>query len=295
MAESLKSHDIASSRLALTALSSRAPLRGKAGRSPRAAKEGTMANTTDMPVIETAMQGWRDAAAAREKMPMLVWTAIAVLIALSILNALIGGLGIFSFIVQVVFVVAQALALTPLAIAVHRFVLLGEAQDRYDFAPGDARFQKFFLFTIALEVLGAIPQIIAFLFAIVAPFLAPIVLLILAIGAAIVGVRTAILFPSIAVDAPGADWRNAMADAKGHSWRIFFVLFCVALPAVVVELVLIAIFSWMWLLATIVAALIVPVITVFLVAAVAAAASRLYAAYANQLGRPTSSYMRAPV
>ena len=259
------------------------------------ATEGNMANTSDMPIIETAIQAWRDAAAAREKMPMLFWTAIAILIALSILHMLLGGWGSFAFVLGVIFAVAQALALTPLAIAVHRFVLLGEVQDRYDFAPSDPRFQKFFLFTIALEVLGAIPQIIAFLFAIVAPFLAPFVLLILGIGAAIVGVRTAILFPSIAVDAPGADWRNALADAKGHSWRIFFVLFCVALPAVVVEFVLIAIFSWASLLAAIVLALIVPAITVFLVAAVAAAASRLYAAYANQLGRPANPYMRAAV
>lgn len=254
-----------------------------------------MASTSDIPIIETAIQAWRDAAAAREKMPMLFWTAIAILIALSILHMLLGGWGSFAFVVGVIFAVAQALALTPLAIAVHRFILLGEAQDRYDFAPGDPRFQKFFLFTIALEVLGAVPQIIAFLSALVAPFLAPIVLLILGIAAAIVGVRTAILFPSIAVDAPGADWRNAMADAKGHSWRIFLVLFCVALPAVVVEFVLIAIFSLVWLLAAIVLALTVPVITVFLVAAVAAAASRLYAAYANQLGRPAGPYMRAAV
>jgi hypothetical protein len=245
-----------------------------------------MAFTTDIPVIETAVQGWRDAAAARKKMPMVFWTAIGILIALSILHMLIGGWGSFSFIVAVILALAQAAALTPLAIAVHRFVLLGEAGDRYDFAPGDPRFQKFFLFTIALNVLCAIPAIIALPLALASPFLAGIVVLILVIAIVIVCVRTVIVFPSIAVDAPGADWRNAMADAKGHSWRIFFVLFCVALPAVVVELVLVAIFSWMWLLATIVAALIAPVITVFLLAAVAAVASRLYAAYANQLGRP---------
>ena len=126
------------------------------------------------------------------------------------------------------------------------------------------------------------------------PFLAPFLILILAIGAAIIGVRTAILFPSIAVDSTGADWRNAMADAKGHSWRIFFILLCVALPAAVVEIILVALFGWVWVVGPIVFALIVPIITVFIVAAVAAAASRLYAAYANQLGRPSNFYSRAP-
>src|SRR5579863_4708216 len=108
-----------------------------------------MAITSDMPIIETAIQAWRDAAAGRERMPMLFWTTIAILIALSILHMLLGGSGSFAFVLGVIFAVAQALALTPLAIAVHRFILLGVTQDRYDFAPGDPRFQKFFLFTIA--------------------------------------------------------------------------------------------------------------------------------------------------
>ena len=191
-----------------------------------------MALNAELPIIETAVQAWRDAAMAREKMPTLFWIAIAILFALDILQLLLGGWGGSSFIGSVIFAVAQALALTPLAIAVHRFILLDEVRDRYDFAPSDPRFQKFFLFTIALEALGALPRIIGFLFAIVVPVLSPIIVLALAIGAAIIGVRMAILFPSIAIDAPGADWRNAMADAKGHSWRIFLVLLCAALPAV---------------------------------------------------------------
>ena len=252
-----------------------------------------MAVTAKVPIIETAVQAWRDAAIARERMPTLFWIAIAVLFGLNILQSLLGGWGAASFVGGVIFALAQALALTPVAIAVHRFILLDEARDRYDFAPGDPRFQKFFLFTIALEALGAIPRIVAFLLAIVAPLLAPLVLLALAIGAAIIGVRTAILFPSIAIDAPGADWRHAMADAKGHSWRIFLVLLCVVLPAAVIEIVLIALLSWIGLLGAIALGLIVPAVTIAVVAAGAAAASRLYAVYANQLGRPMNFYMRA--
>ena len=253
-----------------------------------------MATTTDLPIIETAVQAWRDAASAREKMPNLFWIAIGILIALSILHLLLGGWGYFSLISSVVFSVAQALALTPLAISVHRFILLDEARDVYDFAPSDPRFQKFFLFTIALELLGVIPQLVAFIFIFIAPILSTIVLLVLAIVAAIVGVRTVILFPSIAVDSTGSDWQNAMADTKGHSWRVFLVLLCTVLPAVVVEVVLVALLGWVWLLSSIVLGLIIPVITVFTVAAVAAAASRLFAAYADQLGRPMSLRLRAP-
>ena len=249
-----------------------------------------MATSGDLPIIETAIQGWRDAASARERMPNLFWITLAILIALGILHALIGGY--FSLVVSIILSLAQALALTPLAIAVHRYVLLGEARDAYDFAPGDPRFQKFFLFTVALEILGAIPQVIALLFLAIAPFLYSLVALVLSIVTTIIAVRTVMLFPSIAVDASGADWRNAMADAKGHSWRIFFVLVCVVLPASVLAVIVVALCSWSFLLSSVVLALIVPAITVF---AVAAAVSRLFAAYANQLGRPASLSTRSAV
>lgn len=254
-----------------------------------------MANNTDVPIIDTAIQGWRDAVAAREKMPTLFWVAIAVMIALGVLHFLASVWIFLPLVSGVVFSLAQALALTPLAIAVHRFVLLDEVRDFYDFAPGDPRFQKFFIFTIALEVLGAIPRLIAYLFLYVSPVLSSIVLLILGIGTTIIAVRTVILFPSIAVDATGAEWRNAMADTKGHSWRVFFVLVCAVVPASVVAIVVLALFRESWVLTLIVLGLILPVITVFMVAAVAAAVSRLFAAYANQLGRPSNLYLRAAV
>ena len=252
-----------------------------------------MAMSGDLPIVETAIQGWRDAASARERMPNLFWIALAILIVLGVLHAAIGGY--FSFIVSIIFSLAEALALTPLAIAVHRYVLLGEARDAYDFVPGDPRFQKFFLFTIALEILGAIPTLVALPFLFIAAFLYSIVALVLSIATAIVAVRTVMLFPSIAVDASGADWRNAMADSKGHSWRIFFVLLCVVLPASVLAVIIMALFSWSYWLSGIVLALIVPAITVFVVAAAAAAVSRLFAAYSNQLGRPANLSTRPAV
>jgi hypothetical protein len=250
-----------------------------------------MAMDTDVPIIDTAVQGWRDAVAAREKMPTLFWVATAVMIGLGLLHWLMG----MSLIALIVFSVARALALTPLAIAVHRFVLLDEVRDAYDFAPSDPRFQKFFVYAIALVVLFGIPWLVADLFGFVSGFLASIVRLVLAVAAAIVLVRTVILFPAIAVDATGAEWRNAMADTEGHSWSVFLVLVCAIVPASVVSIVVVALFSASWLLSLVVQGFILPVITVFMVAAVAAAVSRLFAAYANQLGRPTNVHLRAAV
>jgi hypothetical protein len=250
---------------------------------------------TDVPIVDTAIQGWRDAVAAREKMPTLFWVAIAAMIGLGLLRFLLGVWVLPPLVNSVIFALAEALALTPFAIAIHRFVLLDEAHDTYDFAPDDPRFQKFVVYAVALAILSLVPSFIGDLFGFVSVFLASIVRLALAIAAAIVLVRTMILFPSIAVDSSRAEWRNAMADTKGHSWNVFLVLLCVALPASVVAFVVLALFSASWLLGLVVAGFVVPVIKVFMVAATAAAVSRLFAAYADQLGQPTGLHLRAAV
>jgi hypothetical protein len=38
------------------------------------------------------------------------------------------------------------------------------------------------------------------------------------------------------VDAPGATWRNVMADTKGHVWRIFLFSLVASLPLIVLIL-----------------------------------------------------------
>ena len=50
----------------------------------------------------------------------------------------------------------------------------------------------------------------------------------------IILLRMAILFPAIAVDAPGATLRNAIADTKGQIWLIVKTLLMVLLPLLAV-------------------------------------------------------------
>jgi hypothetical protein len=45
-----------------------------------------------------------------------------------------------------------------------------------------------------------------------------------------------ILFPAIAIDAPGATAANAYADSKGNVWRIFFIFFLAILPFIAIAL-----------------------------------------------------------
>jgi small-conductance mechanosensitive channel len=151
------------------------------------------------------------------------------------------------------------------------------------------------MYIVALEVLRELPHIIAFPFAFVAAFLHGLVLIVLAVVAAVISVRCMILFAAIAVDAPGADWRNAIADSKGHSWRIFLVLLCTVAPAIIVAAIVAVVLGFSLLTAALAFAVVIPAIVVALTAAVAAAVSRLFAAYSSQLGRPGNLYLRAAV
>ncbi|HEV3043866.1 MAG TPA: hypothetical protein VGY52_08350 [Roseiarcus sp.] len=239
-------------------------------------------------VFDAAMTAWRDALAARERMPTLFWTAIAIAAVLSFLFfglAFLLGPGFLSSLVILLLSIAQGFFLTPLAIAVHRFVLLGEVNDSYNLDTQSPRFQKFFTFLAGISLIEAIPSFVREL---LWGFLGAILALILAIAVAVIVTRNVILFPAVAVDAAGADWRNAMGDTEGHSWRVFFILLCISLPIAIVGVILIAIFAFIPLIGWIIAAAIRGAITVAIVASFAAAASRLYSQYANKLGRPAT-------
>jgi hypothetical protein len=108
----------------------------------------------------------------------------------------------------------------------------------------------------------------------------------------IVMLRTLILFPAIAADAPGADLSNASRDSKGHSWRILFIVIAVAVPIMVVYL---PIFYWLRspsgssVGGTAVLVVLEAVETVIATAAYAAVASRLFIALADRLARPLAA------
>jgi hypothetical protein len=243
---------------------------------------------SETPIIGSAMTAWNDALAAYNKMPMLFWISAVIMAVLGLVYfslLFMVGPGFVGGVVALIYAIAEGFFLTPLAIAVHRFVLLGEVGDSYRLDPQTPRFQKFFTFLAALSFISAIPQLLGH--ALGPSFLGALIVLILSIAVAIIATQNVILFPSVAVDAPGADWRNAMADTKGHSWRVFFILVCVVLPLAIVGAILGTIFAIIPFIGWIFLFVIEAALSVAIIAAAAAAASRLYAAYANQLGRPS--------
>lgn len=256
---------------------------------------------TKPPVVETAVAAWRDAFRAIEAMPVVAGIAFALVLVTTLASfaivpnpyALVGSpwLPVISIGSSIV----QAVLLAPLAIAVHRFVLLGETTSRYPLEPGSSRYLRFVGFAILVKILWLIPSTIQGFIpdaqgnaAAVAGL--GIVVLVLFVTIIIVVVRRAILFPAIAIDAPGATWSNARLDTKGSSWRVAFIFVLTALPLVVIAGPL----YWLllapqaqpgigkWLLFSLIGAVVgVPALCAF-----AAAASHIYRARADVMTRP---------
>ena len=194
---------------------------------------------------QAAAQAWRDTRAALSALAGPAQIAFFIYLIVSVARRFLlpadPGIPTGTLLGEFILSIAQAFLLTPFLIAVHRFIILGET-GRYTLAPGEHRFQLFFIWSIALSLLAWAPP---FLLWTVKAASTPGGTLSIALGslvyivvATIISLRLIILFPAIAVDAPGATWRNAMADTKGSAWRILFIGLVAALPFIGIALLL---------------------------------------------------------
>jgi hypothetical protein len=132
--------------------------------------------------------------------------------------------------------------LTPFLLTIHRFLLLGESATRCDFRPSSPRFQLFFGWLALSVLLVTFPS---FLGALTAPK-NPVYYLsqpslndrfTVATAVRLVALffvqHLLVLFPAVAVDAPGAGWQNAISDTRKHIW---FVLAVTILPFIPIGL-----------------------------------------------------------
>jgi hypothetical protein len=253
------------------------------------------------PVFETARVALGDASRSIEAMPAMAGIACVLMIATSLARQAIVPSSPMPFgspwgyVIAISHGTVNAVLLAPMAIAVHRFVLLGETTNRYPLEPRSSRYLRFVGFALLVQILPLIPVYI-------------MTLLVLddqhdwtlATGLSILGfvliiaivLRRVILFPAIAIDAPGATWRNAALDIKGSSWRLAVIFVLVALPLMLMSFVF-NIFALLpmplvppntskALLSSVIGA----VIGVAALCAFAAAASRIYQARADFMTRP---------
>jgi hypothetical protein len=251
---------------------------------------------------QAAAQAWRDTHAALRALSGPAQVVFFIYLVLSVARRLLLPtdplLTTATLLGEFILSIAQAFLLTPFLIAVHRFVILGEST-RYTLAPGEHRFQLFFMWSIALSLLAWFPPFLISSFpvrpspAFVTAFV--VGCLIYVVAATIISLRLIVLFPAIAVDAPGATWRNAMADTKGSAWRILFIGLLASLPLVGLALVLALVAlsigppgvaarpSIGWIAVTSITDAVFCVIGFTIAVAVA---SRLYEQLANRLNQP---------
>ena len=260
---------------------------------------GMMASGDKPPIVGTAVAAWRDAFAAIAAMPVISGTTFVLMLIVSGVSAALlpvreaaeagAALQLASAITSII----QAFLLAPLAIAVHRYVLLGEISTGFAVEPSNPRYLRFVGFAVVLNVLMVVPGIIFAVLPADGPNMALgavgfLLAFVLFIVIAIVTLRRVILFPAIAIDATGAGWANARNDTKGHTWRVFFIMVCVSIPVIAISAPL----FWMLMKppgVTLGSQIIFVVLSSCLqipaIAAFAAAASHIFRALADRLAR----------
>jgi len=125
--------------------------------------------------------------------------------------------------------VLEAVLMTPVAIAIHRLILLGEVTAFYRLDLGSKRFRRFAGYMLVLNIGSTLLIASGALLGFLSTIVAVVVCLALWIGATIIGTRLVLLFPSIAIDSRHADWQGAMALSRHHAWSIFGALLVTSL------------------------------------------------------------------
>jgi hypothetical protein len=204
-------------------------------------------------------------------------------------------------IIRLAMLVGLCFLLTPFFLAVHRFLLLGEEPTRYAFKPSSQRFQLLFGWLAVSVVLMSIPATLATLAEAKGPvyyfgrppadFDSPI-LAAARIVAWIIVQQLLVLFPAVAVDAPGAGWQNAVSDTRSHIWYALAVTILPFIPIGLLGLALVPLLkAFAWGTPATLAGLIASLLwlgTMLLIAStlLAAIASRLYQVIGDRLNTP---------
>jgi hypothetical protein len=264
-----------------------------------------MSQSGAAPIVQVAIQAWRDVLKVLRAMGPLVavTAALAVLFAFLWAEALQAidlrnltkpqslGLPILSE-------AASNFILTPLVIAVYRFILLGQTTSSYRLVGRDRRSWRFFLYLMLLSLALGLFRLVALLVSDPEKFSAfgVIVFIAVFIAYAIFDARTTILFPALAIDVPGADVKAAFHDSRRHFWRISLVKLGALAPILITTEIL---GLWWKLHAgantnSTFPILVLAGLSPVLATAAATAASQLYRDYADQLTPPSQLIPNRP-
>lgn len=242
-----------------------------------------------IPILRPVVAGYADAWHAIRAMPLLAGVTVVLMFVFTLLESAVpyraseNATG--SLLLSVIVSSVQNFLLTPVMIAVHRFIILGEITTRYVLAWTQHAFLNFFAWLCALSVLVLFAMSI---FANEWPTAMPLaVVLVTMVVIVVILTRLSILFPAIAVAAPGAFSANAWADSKPHTLRIFLIFLLAVVPvsigALLVMVPFVSVEGGEDRVLGIPALFIMAAIQMYAVVLCVAIASRLYQALADRL------------
>jgi hypothetical protein len=196
-------------------------------------------NAVKLPVFRTAFLSWRDGLAALRDMPMMPAVIFVVMAVDTAMNealrqaATADTVLLLQLLRLAISIFLLSFFLAPAAIAINRYVLLGETARSYVPDISSPRFRRYFGYSFLINLVVLIPLTLGeestdiYIAGALAAF---------ALIAIFVLVFTWILFPAIAVDAPGANLRNAVRDTR--FFRAFAISFVTFFPALVAGLLI---------------------------------------------------------
>src|SRR5664279_2265360 len=192
--------------------------------------------TKALPILRAVALAYEDLRRVLRAMPMLIACVLLIVLAAKVLEEVFPSRIIYGAIsghfLEFAIGLAQSFCLTPILIAMHRFVVLEEVPAGYTVDPSQPSFIAFFSWLIALSLMSAsvfaVPEVLTAFGISAKGALGP--MLMVAIVVTIVILRLAILFPAIAAGARGATAAHALADSKGHVLAIFLIFLLTLLP-----------------------------------------------------------------
>lgn len=186
-----------------------------------------------IPILKPVVTGYRDTWNVIQAMPVFVLYVFVATLTMNRLLYLHPELtpenGLAGTVVSLAANAVQNFFLTPIIIAVHRYVILGETTTSYVLKPRSRAFQAFFIW---LTTLSAMPMLATALFAPsgVQSYALKSTWIVITVTLMVVSLRLSILFPAIAIGAPGATAVNAWYDSKKSTFRIFLIFVLAVLP-----------------------------------------------------------------
>ncbi|HET8919387.1 MAG TPA: hypothetical protein VFN27_06880 [Xanthobacteraceae bacterium] len=199
-----------------------------------------------LPIWSTLSAAYREWRRMLPALRPLVINAFLIVLAISALDqfvpARLADQEFFGTAITLAEAAVRAFLLTPILVAIHRFVILDEITKTYAVPLREPAFRRFFAWLFTFEVLAGFPlDILGALQALNVTFAASTAGFVAALVVTVaLMVRLSILPPAIAVDAPGARLGAALEDTKGCALRVFAIFFVAIVPWLAIDLAVIA-------------------------------------------------------